>query len=266
MLSRPAIGSGVEGPIQLRDDGRSFHVLTQGGERSFDDVERRCSERARSAAVFIAVTLQRSEQPMHVEAAALAEDPVSLQRASVVQRSARPGRRWRLAMEALGRFEAGPRESASALATGGASLRVDVGAQFNRLFVGATVGAAGEARTTLSVPGGSARLLRVPLDIGARVGFRRSWLEVGGDLGLSVGIVDVVGDVAMSREAAGAEPGVRGAIWFRAWPSEVVGAVLSVEAVYVPRPHNIQLSDLGVVATLPPVWLSTSLGLVFRIH
>jgi hypothetical protein len=149
------------------------------------------------------------------------------------------------------------------LLSGGGSARLALGA---RSFYG-VLGATALAPTTVTLPVGGARVLRVPFDVGVRGALRRGRIEVFGDLAFSASVLSVEGTgLATPRSEVRFEPGVRAALGARLWIAARIAAFAAFEAVIVPLPHQLTVEQTSVNVALPTVWLAGAIGIAFRVH
>jgi len=239
--------------VELSDVGADYRVRVGTVQRDFTDAAMRCDERARKAAVLVALALE----PPTVEV-----PPVAGARKSEVD-SNRHVRLPSVQLEIGGVFDAAPRSVSNSLFSGGAQVRLFVGAR----YVGAVVGIAGLSPTTLQVTGARARLARVPIDLAVRGQLRRGRLALSLDAGVVIAIQITNGlDVAPSLEETRMEVGVRIAAKVEYWAWKRVAPFIAIQGEYVPVPSDLVLPAAGIVGTTPQFWVGGALGLALRLR
>ncbi len=241
---RVVAGEPAEGDHEVRisDGGARYGVTVDGVERTENDEARRCDERARTAAVLVALAL---------ETPSFGPPPVP---------PALPRRKAWVELEAAGLVEAGT----SAPLTGGAALRLSAG---NDRIAG-VLGVSGVAPGSWSFTGAeSAQVTRVPIDAGLRATLRRGPVELAGDLGLSATVLKVSGTgFGATVDGRGVEWGLRAAGTFRLRAGPRLAPFVSVEALYAPAPHRLVIDPGDRTITLPYLWLGLLLGAAVRIQ
>jgi hypothetical protein len=254
--------------VELIDEGFRSRVSLPGSERVFVDPQRRCAERARMAAVFVALILSARPPPsneMPTEQAPDGETPFA-----AVRRPKASVDRLALGsnLDVVGQLDAasasGVQES---LVAGGGTVRIDLGVRLRRWFVGMALSAGGRSPMQLRLATAVARLDRVPADLDLRATVRLSRVEIGADVGLSVATLVVAGeDLPEIQQSTRIEIGVRLAALLRIWITSWLGATLGVETVIVPAPYDLSVAPRGVVGRLPTAWVSGFMGLAVKIH
>jgi hypothetical protein len=229
--------------VHVSDEGERYRVTTSGTERTLEDPKRRCADRAHAVAVVVDLILA----PPRVEE---------------LPRPAR--RRYFVDLAASGRLELGPGAgSGGVLVTGGAELRLDVGWR----FIAASLGVRGLAPVTESFSVGSARLTRVPIDVGARAAWRRGRLELSGTAAFSAAALLVEGrDLSPARSTARFDPAARLVVGLRWWFSARLGVELAAAVDVALHPLDVLVDPVGVVGQTPRVWIGFGLGPVFRVR
>ncbi len=225
-----------------------------GGEKEFTDEPRRCQERARAAAVFIAVVLSPLLTDPKPERAAPASPPA--------QQGPRR-RRPRVELEIGAVLAAAPRlDGAAVPLAGGVGVRVAAGA--GPLLL--TLGISALSPVTLALSGATAQMLRLPLDLSLRGTLRRGRVEGAADVGLMLAMLLLQG---MDPRAAGpafrVDPGVRLAAALRVWVGRLA-PFAALQAGVSPRPYDLQLDPQGIVGHTPVLWLEASAGLLVRLQ
>lgn len=255
--------------VVVSDAGDSFVVSVGESRKEFSDTHRRCDERARNAAVFIAFSTP-SRKPSGVgepsPTVPKAAPPVSIRN----EDNLRWGNtaRMEVDLDVTGGLVA-PAASATTSVTpsGGATLRASVGYRWRRAFLGGSLGAAAWGPVDLRYVNAGSRVVRVPIDLTICASYRAGRWEGGGALGLVVSALTVSGEgLAVNQRTVRPEVGIRAGLVGRAWITERIGAVLELDTVVVPLPYDVAVDPQGVVGHLPYVWLSASAGLAVKIH
>jgi hypothetical protein len=255
--SRIGASSGPPAPddITISDDGASFRVLAAGQERSFVDPVRECLERARHAAVFVALALD----PPTVSTP---EPPEPDRAEPPPEHVAKPAQHVDIALGAL--FASAPGSSPRAeVRAGGAALRVRWGRE---LFGSAGVG---YFPGSLHFQTADAKVMWFPIDAAMGLNIRSAGYELGGELGPAVTVFGVLGQnlVGASRQWR-ADVGARAAVTGRAWIAERFGFFLSVQAAAFFRPYKLRVDPAGPESDVGPTpwfWWGTTAGLFARI-
>src|SRR6185312_5510321 len=229
--------------VHVSDEGARYRVTTLGAERILEDPKRRCADRAHAVAVVVDLILA----PPRVEE---------------VPRPAR--RRYFVDLVASGQLALGPGAAGgSLLVTGGGELRLDVGWR----FIAASVGVRGLAPVTERFGIASARLTRIPVDIGARAAWRRGRLELSGTAAFSAAALLVEGrDVSPARSSARFDPAARLVLGLRWWVSARLGVELAASVDVAFHPLDVTVDPVGVVGQTQRVWIGFGLGPVFRLR
>ncbi len=248
LLAGTRIDDGAPVEVRVTDRGTSFQIDVAGQVRVVDDEARTCAERAVTAAVFASFVLEPPVAP----------DIVPPRAAPAAPRQPRPSAprldhsAWRAALDASGIVAAAP---ASGLVSGGGELRGALGGE----RVAAILGVAVLSPATLTVGMESARLQRIPFDIGARVRLRGGELGVAGELGATASPLFVRGGgVAHPASSTTLDLGLRAAVraeWRRT-RSWVPFAGLEVVA---DTRHELATST-DVTRSSPVVWIGVALG------
>jgi len=241
----------------VSDQGAHFRVTVAGQERSFDDGTRQCAERARHAAVFVALVLdppliselpsESSERPQ-----APPVPPVDAARPSERRTT---GLEWDVTIGAAMLVAPEAERRSTAVAEGiAAFVRAKHGFH---LALGA-----GVLHGALHFDAADADAWWIPLD--AAVGFTsrpRAW-EMGAEIGPSASVLFIIGEnLKEARREVRVEVGGRASAWSRFWFTKQFAAFLSAEAVVRPFPHVLDIDPRGGVGEMPVVWLGGSAGL-----
>jgi hypothetical protein len=244
----------------VSDQGAHFRVTVAGQERSFDDGTRQCAERARHAAVFVALVLdppaiaELSSDPPEARAAPAATvSPVDKARPSAERRPS--GLQWDLAL--------GPVMLVAPAGEGRSSAAAQGVAIFARAKRGFHWGlGAGILHGALHFDVADADAWWVPIDVAAGFTTRTTVWEIGAELGPNASVMSIVGEnLKESRRQVRVEVGGRVSAWSRFWFSKQFAAFLSAEAVFRPFPYVLDIDPRGGIGQMPAVWLGLSAGL-----
>jgi hypothetical protein len=236
-------GADADLHVELYDEGARFRVVAGTVVREFTGDTERCDERARKAAVFIALVFR----PPTIELP-----------------PPRPPAAWRrllvdLELSAVGLGAPG----ASADGVGGAELRLFVGTR----YFGASLGVQGLSPTVLQLAAARARLDRVPVDLSLRGAVGRGRLTGSAEAGLMLAALISRGlEVPLSIETSRLEVGVRLALGAELRLRRRIALHAAALAEVVPRPYSLVLPTLGVVGKTPGLWLGGGVGVSVRLR
>jgi hypothetical protein len=242
-------------PVEVRviDLGAAFRIEVSGQARAVDDAARNCAERAVTAAVFAAFVLDPPAAPAAPTADAAPARAVVTVPAGVVAVVPRPKRSaWHGALDASGVVAAAP---GNGLVSGGGALRGAVGGD----RVAAIAGVAVLSPATLAVGMESARLQRVPVDVGARVRLRDGELGIAGELGAIVSPLFVRGEgVAAPVSSTTLDLGLRAAVRAE-WRRNASWVPFAGLEVVADTRHQLVTGD-DASRSSPVVWVGVALG------
>jgi hypothetical protein len=236
--------------VLLWNDGSRYSVTVRGAERLIDGTRQSCDERARAAAVVVAL--------------ALFPPPVAPHGSPTAVRTAVPRGHWldaRIAVGAL--LDLAPLDRGGAAPAAGLGVRAFVGSR----RVGAVLGLGAVAWSTSTLDAVVVRSRRFPIDLGARVIIRVGPLDLAGELGGTMALLSLGGPGLDARtDATRLEAGVRvGALvrpaWRRRW-----APFLAIESVFVARPFELAIEPRGVVATTPRARMGVLAGVEVRLR
>ncbi|HEX2657065.1 MAG TPA: hypothetical protein VHU40_02280 [Polyangia bacterium] len=272
-----------DGPTRVTDLGDRFEVTAAGQVGMYTDAGRDCSERARVAAVFIALALNPpafQARPAAPLAPPKKEDKREEKRddrgdleqdraapAPVVEvpaRPDRPGVPW-LRLLAGGSLEAAPQASGRPSTTGALGLDVEAAGGLDDLGVAVSVGVRAATVTTFSSV--SVRERRFPFGVAIVAQHRLNpSLELAAQAGISLAILRLQdespgGFAPSTRLDLGARAGV--ALRLPALSARIA-PFAGVSAEYFPRPYRYEVDRLGQIGTSAPVWLGLTLGVWFQ--
>lgn len=246
----------------VADEDTGYRVTCAGKEKRFSDVARRCGERARTAAVFVALLLRppRADGDAPGDPGAAVTPAPSPPLAVAAPPPDEPARAGFLDLEAAGVVAVAP--AGPVLVCGGA-LRLAGGWR----VVGAALGATGLSPAAIDVGGGRARAVRIPLDLDLRLSlFRGRRAELTADLGLALDVIHASGlDLPANRSGVAVAPGLRLAAGLRVPLTRRLLALIALEALLHPGTTRLVVGGEGA-AELPALWLGASLGVAARLR
>jgi hypothetical protein len=279
----------VDGPPRVTDLGDRFEVAAAGQVGLYADAARDCTERARVAAVFIALALN---PPAFQARAARSTSPAGSPRkdddrkdekrdnrnAEQDQRPmekpptvepplapSKPGETWARLMFGA-RLEAAPEVSGRPATTAGFGLDVQGAGGLDDF--GVVIGAGVRAPTVSTFSSVSVREQRFPFSIAAAVRYEAAHsVELTGEAGMSLVILRLRDESpgGLLAPATRLDLGLRAGIALRLAPLSPRWspfAIVSME--YFPRPYSYQVDPVGRIGTSAPVWVGTTLGLSFQ--
>jgi hypothetical protein len=240
---------------EVSDQGTRFRVSAGGQERSFDDGARRCAERARHAAVFVAMVLDPPliadallESPTPAPPSRTLEGP----RSSAERRAA--GWQWEGTLGAVVLVAPEGDGRSSAVAQGIAAFAR--GKRGWHLAFGAAL-----LHGSLRFEPVVADAWWVPIDVAAGFTTRKNAWEVGAEVGPNVALLSIVGEnLKDAQRQFRIEVGGRAAAWSRLWLSRHFAASLSVEGLVRPFPHILDVDPRGRLGEMPAIWWGGSVG------
>ncbi|HKO49070.1 MAG TPA: hypothetical protein VJV79_15165 [Polyangiaceae bacterium] len=252
---------------QVEDLGESYTVRLGNAAREVSDPARQCLERARVAAVFLALNLPALEDDAQSEGPSPAASPPSVDEPSVApavrqrEHEARASRTAHsLDLRLFGFAETTP--DAAAMSTGagvGASLPFGPWAL---TFLGGVSTPTRPFHTDAELP--KFELWRVPF--AALLGYNARWgvAGVGLEAGLALDLLRFRGEAVPNPESSlRLNPGLRLGAVLRLRASQRLAALLSPSFSYFPRSYSIRVEPSSTLAETPPWWLGASLGLEY---
>lgn len=297
----------VEAAVADEGQGFSVRVTPRGGrggpsERRFRDPARRCQERARGAAVFLALNLPEDDAPRGAPAAitppgvatspavappapspapavappALSPAPAVAPPPAVASPPASAARSLTLMIELLAVVQASADPAAGA--PGGAARIVLGHERRPPLWLGAGLGILATVPLTLTLPPRADSALpalslwRLPIDLS----FLAAWtspgrrLLLGGEVGLSLALLRLralapAAGEEQSRLSPGLRLGLRAALALGRTPAARVALVVQLDTTTALTTYALVLDPLGEVGATPRLALGAGLGLAVRI-
>jgi hypothetical protein len=265
----PALGgSSIPSPPRVSDLGAAFEIVAFGQTRQFVDTARDCAERARVAAVFIALALNppmlqlppAAAPPPVPPVANVAPPPVVAPPPPPVV--APPPPRW--LNLAVGARVDGPLGGAASPGgtTGGIELRGAAGRR--AVGVVAAVGVLAPTDSKVSFVNVHHQRFPASLAVMARRALPRG-LAVEGAAGLALVPFRLQADgLGQSTPATRVDAGLRLALQVRLPPlARGLTPFLGGHLEYFPRPYVVDVAPIGDIGTTNRVWVGASAGIAF---
>jgi hypothetical protein len=244
--------------VTVSDEGARFRVTVAGQERSFDDGAHQCAERARHAAVFIALVVDPpaigelpSLPPSLPPPAPAPVPPVDAARSAERQTKRT---QWDLALGGVMLIAPEGRRRETTTAQGIAA--------FVRGKRGFHLGfGAGVLRGALRFDVAEADAWWIPIDVAAGLTTRTGGWEFGAEIGPNASVLSIVGvNLKEARRQVRVEVGGRLSTWSRFWFTKQFGVYLSAEALVRPFPYVLDIDPRGGIGEMPALWLGASVG------
>ena len=258
VLPMSLIGDGATATV--RDRGNVYSIDILGVHREIADAARACDERARAAAVAIALVLDPPKIEPSVEEPPPDAQPPVPPLSSTLPVDDRPSN-YPIAIELGALLVVAPGEPA---ATGGARLAVAAGYG----------GFAAVLSTSVSAPIAIAAaptvvdLTRIPLGGSLRVDLLSSAhgrVDLSCELGIEAALLFASArGLATNATQTRAEISVSTSATVHVWLTPRAGLLLAAHVVLDPRPYELDIEPVGQVATTPWLWLGLSLGVAVR--
>jgi hypothetical protein len=235
-------------------------VTVAGQERSFVDGGRQCAERARHAAVFVALIVDPPaiaelgpEAPDASLAKAPSATPVDAARPPPERRPS--GMAWDVALGAV-MFVAPAGEGRRTAVVQGVTAFAR-GKRGFHLALGA-----GVLRGALRFDAAEADAFWIPIDVAAGFSTRTTAWEMGVEVGPNASILSIAAEnLRQASRQVRLEVGGRVSAWSRFWFSKQFAAFLSAEAVARPLPYVLDIDPRGSIGEMPPLWFGASAGI-----
>jgi hypothetical protein len=254
-------------PPRVSDLGDRFEVTAAGQVAQYADAGRDCVERARVAAVFIALALNPPAAlagPAEPKPPTIVSPPPPPLRVEPVV----PPPRW------FG-LELGARLDGALAGVSGSSVvfGVEVRGAIGRGAFGATVGAAALSSTVNNYESPNTsqvipvREQRFPLSAGVMARLRLpASLEGSADVGLAVVLLTLRGEeLAIVQDATRLDVGARAGVGVRMRREEGgLAPFLRLHFEFFPRPYSLEVAPLGMIGTTRRFWLGATAGVAFH--
>jgi hypothetical protein len=241
--------------VSLSDDGSQFRVTVAGRSREFDDAQRDCTERARHAAVFVALVL---DPPLVADPIVESAPPPAEKPAAPIVSSREHAA---IDLELGSFFQASPAaaERSAALA-GGVEMR---GRWGQRIYVAGGVGASPGSLRFADI---DTRAWWFPIDLAVGAAYRSSSFEVAGDFGPSMTVLSIAAEnLTRATNNVRLDLGARLSLGARFWLSEKIALSVSTQGTFIPRPYRLVIEGEGDVGATPGVWWGGTIGFVTRL-
>lgn len=243
--------------FRVVDLGSGFEITAAGQTQRYADPAHDCAERARVAAVFVALTVS----PPSIPPRRVPPPPAPPVLPPVLAPAPRANR-W-LDLGVAGRLDigvAGGRDVTTGLA-GGGELRIDVGQGWAGLE--ATAGVLSSTESAFGSVKVSER--RFPCSLSATVRRRAgARLQLGGGLGVALAPLALSGQgLAPATPVTRLDVGGRVAFEVRV-AAGAVTPFASLHVEYFPRPYEIAVDPLGQIGTTAPLQIGLSLGVALE--
>jgi len=242
------------GALRVHDLGDRFEVAAAGQTGQYVDAARDCAERARVAAVFIALALIPPAAPtiLRVDARPPAES----------SGSEAVGSLWWTRLALGGRIDQSP--TAEGRSSPAASLGGELAVAVGKRALGVTVAGGVLAPTVVTFGSLPVRQQRSPFRVAATVRHEIPGpFELAGDLGLAFVLLRLRGE-----ELDTIEPATRLDVGGRAGlelslrsPASSFAPFLALHVEYFPRPYEFEVGPLGLIGSTSRLWVGASAGL-----
>lgn len=256
-LARDQGASGEPGArATVRDLGERYEIEVSGVLNAQADAARDCAERARVAAVFIAMNVRAPTLPREEP-----REPAPTVPASSPAPATETTPTWQLSLGAFASLAYVP----SARVSGGGGLELWLTRAHLRL--GLTSGALSASELAIDPGSGHVELLRLPSNLWAGAMWRISRFELGALLGPALDALRAQGR-DLTRSESGWRVNLGGALALQS--RLVLGAGWSLGALvsgsFFPRSYQLQVAPDARSAETPRFWLTAQLGVLFRLR
>ena len=249
------------GQARVRDRGDSYSVYTRDLAREIDDPLRDCLERARVAAVFIALNVKPAPKPVPEPEPEPEFEPEPEPEPESEPESDRVGFGVML-------FGGGAYASELDRIAPGAGAGAWVAHRGWRFVLSAAVLASAELELASSetLTGGAVDLMRMPFNLTAGYALRAGPVEVGPALGLAFDLLRLEGvGVEDPQTELRANTGflVAGDLQVRILPQ--LSGVVRVGMSWFPRAYDLSVDRAGRLGRTPRLWFSATAGFGWQI-
>jgi hypothetical protein len=258
LLRGYALSDSADSFAEIEDLGDSYTMNVAGASREVRDPGRQCLERARVAAVFLALNLPSSPPaPPPPKATPRLQSPDRPER-DVAPRPVSPRDRRAFEVRPFALAE-------SAWGAGVASTGVGLATSFRRGSMAVTLlGAATTSTTPYQNNGEPTRFELRRLPLAALLGWEASFgmLGLGAETGLALDVLRFDGKaVPHAQQALRVNPGLRLNAVLRVRASRLLSAELMPIVAWFPRTYLVRVEPAQLLAETPRFWLGVSLGL-----
>jgi hypothetical protein len=246
--------------LRVVDLGDRYEVSADGQSSRYVDPARNCSERARVAAVFIALTLNPPVPSDAPQPPVVPPGPEAGDLSPAADVSA-----WSVRLGVGGRADLPPAASdrSSPVASFGGEFRASVG---KGALAGSVAGGV-LAPTVVTVGTVDVRQQRFPSRVTASLRHKTSGsLEIAADVGVSFVVLRLRGEGLDTFEPAtrldvGGRAGVELSLLS---PASSWAPFLGLHLEYFPRPYEFEVGPLGRIGSTNSVWVGASAGISWR--
>ena len=248
----------------VNDAGERYTIEVAGLSREVEDPARDCLERARVAAVFIALNLAPKAEATPAPAPAPPEEPDEADEPAESSETTSeldepPGLQLGLRLFGDGAY-------ATAIDRGafGGGLGAWLGQGGWRVAL--TVGALSPVRVSFEPADGAVSVLRIPIVASADWVLRFGRLELGPSAGLALDVLHLRGvELRRPQTELRLDPGLSLAAHVGLRLASAVVLRLRLHAEAFARAYELRVDPLGPLAHTPRLWLGASLGLDWRL-
>jgi hypothetical protein len=236
---------------RVSDDGAVYAIEIDGERREIEDARRDCEERARVAAVFIALNIQATKsepaKPVAPDPEAAPEEP----------EPPPPPPGFGASLQALGEHATDAERTAF-----GAGASIFYALAPFRFELSAAVLAPIELRLTpRDDVRGRVDLVRIPLALTTSYLVRIGDFELGPLLGLALDVLHMKGQgVERPQTELRLSPGVALGAAAHLWLSPRIGLVFQAQMRAFPRAYRLTVEPAGALGRTPGIWVGAQLG------
>jgi len=245
--------------VWVADAGEEFRVKVRDVERVIANPVRDCEERARIAAVLVALVVD-PPLPAADSGAPELELPPAPPASSPPPAPSEP---WSWAAMAGATVALAPGSEGSRTWGAGPLVRGQLGQRGWDL----ALTAAFVSPVSLDLENGGVRLTRAPLDLSGSLSWGGSELRGVLGAGLAGDLLHLEGTgVAQAQSSLRFDVGLRAHVGVRFRFGAKVWGVTEVSGTYFPRPYEFEVPPHGVVGHTPAYWLGAAIGVQFEIR
>jgi hypothetical protein len=245
---------------EVVDLGASFLVAAAQQSQEYVDPRRNCDERARIAAVFIALALFPPDAIVPAAPPALAAVPPPDSQTNAAEPQLPSSRLPWGRLEVGGRLDGSPATSRSAaVLEGGSMVRGSAGWSSS---LGFELGLGLFVSNTRDLDGTRVRQQRFPFDAGVRIPFSVPAGELSADVGVTGALFESSGEgLARVDSQVRLDLGLRAGGTFRLARQTRLAPYASLCGIFLPRPYAFVVDGRGSVGSTAALRLGAELGL-----
>jgi len=244
----------------VADAGKEFRVKVRDVERVIANPVRDCEERARIAAVLVALVVVPPLPAADSGVPETQSPPPSPPRSVPPPAPSEP---WDWAAMAGATAALAPGSEGSRTWGAGPLVR----GQLRRYGWELALSAAFVSPVRLELESGGVRLTRVPLDLSGAWSWGRSKVRGVVGAGVAGDLLHLEGTgVAEAQSSLRFDVGLRAHVGVRFRFGAKVWGVAEMSGSYFPRPYEFEVPPHGVVGQTPRFWLGATLGVLFEIR